>query len=249
MSFKIFRLEELNLDNFFFQSPRKVELLQSKNAILIPMIYKDEEARKILPILFQLPSIKLNDSYRHDDVLLVPINPINNNKTDIMKSVLNNIDNKLINDFKLNGKKWCKEVIQNLKNIEYKAIVNEIDDDDVIYENGVLSLSLLTNNNLKIYNEKKELIDKEDYGKVLIKGTIIQSIIELKGLMITLNDEDNEIFPLLKVHQIRYIEEKMLEVNLDNYSILDSDIEVVKQYTNTAKKNQMDLTLHHQFFF
>ena len=213
MSFKIFRLDELNLDNFLFQSPRKVELLNSKNAILIPMIYKYEEEKKILPILFQLPSVKLNDSYKND-MLLIPINPINSNKTAVMKSVLENVDNKLINDFRLNGKKWCKEVIANLKNIEYKAIVNEIDDDDVVYENGVLNLQLLNNTytmnkSIKIYNEKKELVEQEDYDKVLIKGTIIQCIVELKGLMITLNDEDNEIFPLIKIHQIRFIEEKL----------------------------------------
>ncbi len=219
MSYKIFRIEELNLSNLFYQSPRKI-IVDNKETIFIPLIYKEKE--NIYPVLFQLPSIKINDSYKND-TLLIPINTNNHNRTMALKTILNDLDEKLINDFKVHGKKWCKEVINNLKNIEYKALVNEIDDDELIYSNGVLNLQL-QKYSPKVYNEKRELCD--DYEEVLHKGCIVQCILELKGLMIQLNDDNNEIFPCIKTHQIRYIEEKLLDVNLDNYSFLDSEVEL-----------------------
>lgn len=149
MSYKIFRIEELDLSNFFYQSPRKLTI-DNRETIFIPLIYKKDN---VYPILFQLPSIKINDSYKND-TLLIPINTTNPNKTLALKTILNNLDEKLINDFKVNGKKWCKEVLNNLKNIEYKALVNEIDDDESIYSNGVLNLQL-QKYLPKVYNEKR----------------------------------------------------------------------------------------------
>ncbi len=219
MSYKIFRIEELNLSNFFYQSPRKI-INNNHETIFIPMVYRENE--NVFPVLFQLPTIKINDSYKKDSLLL-PINTNNYKKTEVLKSFLNNLDEKLINDFKVHGKKWCKEVIHNLKNIEYKALVNEIDDDEAIYNNGVLNIQL-EKFSPKVYNEKKELCD--NYDEVLQKGCTVQCILELKGLMIQLSNETNEIYPFIKTHQIRYIEEKLLDVNLDNYSFLDSDVEI-----------------------
>jgi hypothetical protein len=245
MSFKIFRIEELDNKNFFYQSSKKINF-NNKKVVFIPTAYKYNES--ILPILFQVPSIKLNDSYKKDSLLL-PINPVNSNKTTILKNFFNNLDEKLIQDFKLNGKKWCKEILQNLKNIEYKALVNVIEDDESVYDNGVLNLQLedinttLFNKNknqtsVKVYNEKKELVDEENYKDVLQKGNIIQCILELRGLVITYSDnpdESNEIFPYIKTHQVRYYEEKLLDVTLENYSFLESEIEPSTK--NNANKN------------
>jgi hypothetical protein len=237
MSYKIFNIEDIQLDNFIYQSPKKINM-PDKKCIFIPLVYKENE--KILPILFQLPSIKLNDSYKKDS-LLVPLNAIKPNKTEILIKLLNDIDEKIIQDFKNHGKKWCKEMAENLKNIEYKALVNDIDDNDLVYDNGVLNLQLNDINNylfnknidfnIKIFNEKKEQIN-EPLEDVLIKGNIIQCIIELKGLIILLNHDSNEIFPLIKTHQIRYFEEKVLDINLDNYSFLDSEVEPKKIVSN-----------------
>ncbi len=228
MSYKIFKTDEINFNNFIYQSPKKIND-NGKNCIYIPIVYKENDT--ILPILFQLPSIKLNDSYKKGNLLL-PINTINTKKTASLKKFLDNIDEKIIHDFKLHGKKWCKEIIDNLKNIEYKALVNDIDDDDSIYSNGVLSIqinnnsSCFSNSNIKIYNENKNLLNNNNYDNVLIKGNIIQCILELKGLVIVINDNNtNEIFPYIKTHQIRYIEEKLLDINLDDYSFLESEVE------------------------
>ena len=238
MSYKIFNIEEIQLDNFIYQSPKKINM-PDKKCIFIPLVYKENE--KFLPILFQLPSIKLNDTYKKDS-LLVPLNAIKPNKTEILKKLLNDIDEKIIQDFRNHGKKWCKEIAENLKNIEYKALVNDIEDDDLIYDNGVLNLQLNDINNylfnknidfnIKIFNERKELIN-EPLEDVLTKGNIIQCIIELKGLIILLNSDSNEIFPYIKTHQIRYFEEKVLDVNLDYYSFLDSEVEPKKIVSNS----------------
>ena len=244
MSFKIFKVEEIDNEKFLYQTPKKINF-NNKKVIFIPIIYKDN--LNSLPILFQIPSIKLNDSYRKDNLLL-PISPINSNKTSNLKNFLNNLDEKFIEDFKLNGKKWCKELLQNLKNIEYKALVNVIDDDEKVYDNGVLSLQLEDINNtlfnknksnsVKVYSDRKELIDEENYKDVLQKGNIVQCILELKGLVITISEntnESNEIFPYLKTHQIRYSEEKLLDVTLENYSFLESEVEPLNNKINNSE--------------
>lgn len=247
-SYKIFRVEELNIDRIFYQSPKKI-LHDNNKFVFIPVVYKNNENN--FPVLFQLPSIKLNDTYKKDNLLL-PINTFNKNKTELLKTFLNELDEKLIQDFKNNGKKWCSEYVQYLKNIEYKALVNLIDDSDPIYDNGVLNLQLEDINNfllnrqvkndIRVYNEKKEIIDSNNYSEVLQRGNIVQCILELKGLIIQMNNETTEIFPYIKTHQIRFIEEKLLEVSLENYSFLDSEVEP----TNYEQKNKIPLESIHE---
>jgi len=248
MSFKIFRVEELDNKNFFYQSSKKINF-NNKKVVFIPTAYNHND--NVLPILFQVPSIRLNDSYKKDSLLL-PINPVNSNKTTVLKNFFNNLDEKLIQDFKVNGKKWCKEILQNLKNIEYKALVNIIEDDESVYDNGVLNLQLedinttlfnknKNQNGVKVYNEKKELVDEENYKDVLQKGNIVQCILELRGLVITYSEnpnESNEIFPYIKTHQIRYYEEKLVDINLENYSFLESEVEPSVKYANNYKNNE-----------
>ncbi len=233
--YKIFSIEEINLEKVNYLGPKKLETSESKY-IFIPMVYKNNDNN--LPILFQLPSIKLNDTYKKDNLLL-PINTLRGTRTNLLKTFLNNLDEKIINDFKTQGKKWCKEMVSSLKNIEYKALVNDIDDDDQVYDNGVISLTLedinksLFNKNMessiKIYNERKELINNKKYEEILQKGNIVQCIIELKGLIIMINNNNNEIYPYIKTHQIRYIEEKLFDVNLEDYSFLESEMEPQQQ--------------------
>ena len=40
-----------------------------------------------------------------------------------------------------------------------------------------------------------------------------------------INNNNNEIYPYIKTHQIRYIEEKLFDVNLEDYSFLESEME------------------------
>ena len=70
MSYKIFRIEDLDNKNFFYQSAKKINF-NDKKVVFIPIVYKNSNS--ISPILFQVPSIKLNDSYKKDNLLL-PIN-------------------------------------------------------------------------------------------------------------------------------------------------------------------------------
>jgi len=246
-TYKIFRVEELKAERIFYQSPKKI-LYNNNKFIFIPIVYKLNE--NTMPVLFQLPSIKLNDSYKKD-ILLLPINTFNKTKTELLKNFLNELDEKLIQDFKNNGKKWCADYVQYLKNIEYKALVNLIEDNDPIYDNGVLNLQLEDINNfllnkqikntVRIYNEKKEIVNSSDYTEVLQRGNIIQCILELKGLIIQMNNETTEIFPYIKTHQIRFTEERLLEVSLESYSFLDSEIEPTNygQINNKSNLNSI----------
>jgi len=244
MSYRIFKPEEVNLDNIVYHKSKKLENSDGKEYINIPISYSCKDGSNI-PLIFQIPSIRLNDSYiknnsNNSNVLFLPIKTINDNKTAGLKSFLNDLDEKIISDFKKNGRNWCKNYIDNLVNIEYKALVNDIDDDDIIYDNGVLSLELDTGplSKIKIYDENKQIIDNEQVENCLLKGNIVQCILELKSIAIVTQNDSNEIFSCIKTHQIRFkkpLQESQESQEIDSieapdvdivdYSFLESEIE------------------------
>ena len=226
MSYKIFKPEEINLDNIVYHKSKKLENSDGKEYVNIPISYNNNNTN--IPLIFQIPSIQLNDSYikKNSSALLIPIKTINENKTTGLKSFLNDLDEKIISDFKTNGRKWCKNYIDNLVNIEYKALVNDIDDDDIIYDNGVLSLELDTNatSKIKIYDENKQFVSNNEIENCLVKGNIIQCILELKSIAIVTQDDSNEIFSCIKTHQIRFKKPEDQESDSDSIEVPDVDI-------------------------
>ncbi len=244
----ILRHDEIDVNNITYFSQQKYG-----NIIFVPIGYKYNTGK--IPLIFQIPSIKLNDMYKHNN-MIVPINCLNKFKTPSLKELLNNIDDRLINDFKSYAHVWFRDFETNIKNLDYKSIVNDISsstDNDDIYSNGVFGLKLIDEyatlikkqpTHAKIYDIDKNIKNEIDYNKFLVSGTIVQSIIELKGILINITDTNNEIIPYIKVHQIRFIEEEKLnDINLDMYSFLDSEIEpknMQKKLTGGETKKKLE---------
>lgn len=219
MVYRIFKInEKINNKNFIFRQPKKI----NDYTKFIPILYNNEN--DITPFLFQTPTIKLCDNII-DNYIKIPIKTINN-KTELFKLFINNISDIIIENYKLNYKKWNIDITNY--DINYTELINEVelDDDSPLqndYHDGLLNIKLTEN--IKVYNSIRELIPYDDIFLSIIKNTDIQAIIELKGLNIIYSDDNKiNLDPILIIHQIKFNEDNNFEVKLDNYSILDTEI-------------------------
>lgn len=225
MNFTIFKLYDFDLEKLVYLDPIKNP---NNNTIFIPTMLNHNN-KKIHPLI-QVPSIKLCDNYKNN-ILICPLVGLDEEKTAIIRKFFNNIDNKVINDFKKYGKTWCP----NIKNISYKAIVSEIDEENSITQytdvNEVITFNLFNKDKdgnvtffTKVYDAKKNIITPENIENYLQRGNIIQSIIEFRGINITLENNNLEVQFIIRTHQIR-VTETYKEINIESYSFLDSEIE------------------------
>ncbi|ARF09009.1 hypothetical protein Catovirus_1_1059 [Catovirus CTV1] len=221
MQHKILKLEEIDMKNIEFMKP-----IKKKSDIIVPIHYKTNS--NILgktPLLVQVPSLYLNDTYKEKSSLILPFMGKTDYSTNLVCEFFNNLDSIILS----NIKKILYELVNeknnkiNFSDISYKAIVNEIEgDDNEIYKNGLIKYKLHNNKDFatKIFDENKNLIDVMDYSKKMVKGTYIKSIIEINSLVI----RDSVIQVYIKPHQLR-VQYKFDTVNLDSYSFIDSDDE------------------------
>lgn len=232
MIYKIFKInEKINNKNFIFRQPKKI----NDYTKFISILYNNEN--EITPFLFQTPTIKLCDNII-DNYIKIPIKT-KNNKTELFKSFINNISDIIIENYKLNYKKWNIDIIKN--DINYTELINEVefDDDSPLqndYNDGLLNIKL--NDNVKIYNSNKDLISYDEI--LLLKNIDIQAIIELKGLnIIYLDDNKINLDPILIIHQIKCNNDNIndFEVKLDNYSILDTEMPTKNNYIKINSEN------------
>ncbi len=226
MTIKIFKIDELEFNNINFLKPNK-----NKHDIIIPLYYKIKQTNNFnkpdkMPLLVQIPSLYLNDSYSNN-TLMLPLVGKNENSTEDICNFFNGLDTYIMKNLKkilLDIKRDNEYSNINFNNISYKSIVNEIEDnDDDIYKNGLIRYKINTSNmtNTKIYDDKKMLISEQNYITKLKKGTYVKSIIEINSLVL----RDNVIHVYIKPHQLRISTEKMQSVRLEDYSFIDSDCE------------------------
>lgn len=242
MNFTIFKLYDVDLEKLVYLDPIKNP---NNNTIFIPTMLNHNNKR-IHPLI-QVPSIKLCDNYKNN-ILICPLVGLDEEKTNIIRKFFNSIDNKVINDFKKYGKTWCP----NIKNISYKAIVSEIDEENSITQytnvNEVITFNLFNKDKdgnitffTKVYDAKKNIITPENIENYLQRGNIIQSIIELRGINITLENNNLEVQFIIRTHQIR-VTETYKDINIESYSFLDSEIEPQisnVKYNKNKHVNQM----------
>ncbi len=238
MVYKIFKIsEKINNKNFIFRQPKKI----NDYTKFIPILYNN--GNNITPFLFQTPTVKLYDNII-DNYIKIPIKTINN-KTLLFKLFINNISDIIIENYKLNYKKWNIDITNY--DINYTELINEVDFDDESplqndYNDGLLNIKLTEN--ITVYNSIKELIPYDDIALSIIKNTDIQAIIELKGLnIIYSNDNKINLDPILIIHQIKFNEDTNFEVKLDNYSILDTEMPNKIDYSkikNNSSDNESD---------
>lgn len=213
----IFKLEDIMMDNIKFTRPIKI-----KNDIVVPILYNTNG--KSEPLLVQVPSLYLNNSYNGNNVILLPLVGRTEYTTMDIVNFFSELDRTMVANIKniLYGIKKENRHIMDFSNISYKSIINEIEGDDgEIYKNGLIKYKICGEFSSKIYDENKNFIHQDEYEDKLVRGIYLKSIIEINSLVL----RDNVIHVYIKPHQLRITEEKFQNINLDAYSFIDSDDE------------------------
>lgn len=213
----IFKLEDILMDNIKFMRPIKI-----KNDIVVPILYG--HSGKSDPMLVQIPSLYLNNSYNGNGTILLPLIGRTECTTIDIVNFFSELDRTMIANIKsiLYGIKRENRHSMDFSNISYKSIINEIEGDDgEIYKNGLIKYKICGDFSSKIYDENKNFIHQEEYEGKLVKGIYLKSIIEINSLVL----RDNVIHVYIKPHQLRITEEKFQSICLDSYSFIDSDDE------------------------
>lgn len=237
MENKILKLEQVRMNNINFSKPTKI-----KSDIVVPIYYKfNENKLGKVPLLIQVPSLYLNDSNNGKDLIILPLMGKTEQSTKLIGEFFNNLDTTIISNIKkiLYELKNEKKYRIDFSNISYKSIVNEIEgDDNEIYINGLIKYKLYNTKEFstKVFDENKNLVHPQNYQDKIIKGVYIKSIIEINSLVL----RDNMIHVYIKPHQLRIIEDKINNVNLENYSFIDSDDE------NEKEENESEIILNTQ---
>ena len=257
MKDKIIKIDDIKFNNINFLKP-----ITNGCDIIIPIYYKTQGENNYeqikTPLLMQVPSLYLNDSYKGNSTINLPLIGKNDNLTNFIRDFFNNLDNiiynnlkKILSDIK---KKGLSPQI-NFSNISYKSIVNEIEgDDNQIYKNGLIRYKIYNSKNFstKIYDDSKQLLTENQYVNEMVKGIFIKSIIEINSLII----RDNIIHVYIKPHQLRITPEKIDPISLNYYSFIDSDNEENEIYESDIVLNtQTDyleptspLSIHPNFY-
>ena len=213
MTTKIFKAAEVDFSKIGFLRP-----VFTKDNIVLPVFYM---SNKKIPFIVQVPSLVLNNSYQGKGYIILPLNGKNNATTVLVNNFFKTLDKvvvdkirKTITELKSTGKITASD-------ISYRAVVNELEgDDNDVYKNGLIRYRL-DFPETHVFDDKKNLIDKNDYQKVFIKGVFIKSIIEVTSLII--NAKTGSITLFIKPLQLRIQDETIDRIDLKTYSFFDDD--------------------------
>ena len=170
--YRIYKLDEINLDNIVYTKPHITKIKQNTN--YIDIFYNDPELG-IVPFILELPKLNIIDYISEVDLIL---------ELDDNKSFFDKLDDKFINYFKEN-----MNMLELCNNIKYKTIVKKDKYDNDKY-NGIIKLTLLDNKNListiktTIFDKNKHIILSDNYKKYLKNGKSVRSMIEISTLWI-----------------------------------------------------------------
>lgn len=213
---RIIKIENMNMNNINHKNPMK-----RNRDIIIPLYYGDVSSNKSL--LLQVPSLFINDSYNYKSPnrsLLLTLKRQTKVGSDQITKIFNDLDSKILDILKkkiyIIKKLYYNEI--DLSKISYRTMVNEIDDSDEVYNNGVLKYNLI--NLTKVYDENKRLLNIPEYRNIM-KGVYIKSIIEINSIVIRNNIAYVNLFP----HQLRIVKESTRPIMLSEYSFIDSEEE------------------------
>jgi len=170
--YRIYKLDEINLDNIVYTKPHITKIKQNTN--YIDIFYNDPELG-IVPFILELPKLNIIDYISEVGLIL---------ELDDNKSFFDKLDDKFINYFKEN-----MNMLELCNNIKYKTIVKKDKYDNDKY-NGIIKLTLLDNKNListiktTIFDKNKHIILSDNYKKYLKNGKSVRSMIEISTLWI-----------------------------------------------------------------
>jgi hypothetical protein len=219
MTINILKIGEVDYSKISYLSA--VYNRESKN-IEIPICYKHN---KNIPFLVQVPSLFNNDRYNEKGELILPLLSKTEKITNQVSNFFKKLDDLFVSQIKsqITKLKTNKNIPQrNIKNISYRAIVNELDndgeEDNPIYRNGLIRLKI-NDTITQLYDENKVLINLNEYENVLTQGSYVKSIIEINAIILS----DNEVTINIIPHQLRVSEDVINKIQLIEYSFIESD--------------------------
>jgi hypothetical protein len=207
---KTLRISEIDLNKIIY------EPIKGKNKKYIPINYETPNNK----LVFQTPLllcnnmvIKNKDYYELD----IPLYGKSFKKIDRFIKLLKQLDIKFINDAKQNAKKW----FVGKNNIRYKSIIRDINDNNRIYENGVIKIKIMLGCNGTIISQNFKEINPEE----LVHNSYIRMIIEVCALWLSEDGFGLYLKPhvidqqVIKKYQFTFVEDSDSESD-----ILDTEI-------------------------
>jgi hypothetical protein len=172
MNLKTQTLDNINMDNIIYS-----DIYKTQDISLIYIKYNDKELGNV-PFLIETPYFTMSDNliditskYASHEILL-PLIGKTELETKLIHNFFKKIDNKLIND----GINYKSEWFFNDDKIKYKSLIKYIDNNnDKIYENGVIKFKLVNSKNFitRIYDENNKLVSEKEYDKFFNKKIML----------------------------------------------------------------------------
>lgn len=235
MSLKIFKFNQIDLENLHYDKPVDGSFVSpkeyKKGFHIVYLSYKNDKVSSSsnVPLLIEIPSLLLNEYDDQKHSILLPLIAKDNKHDSELNTFFANLDKTIIKDMS----KILKLLKIKLSGISYNAILKFDENKSSEYKNGIIQLKI--NPTTKIYDPRREIIDLLNYSSVLTKGCYVGSIIELSSILI--NHE--QIIVNIKLHQLRisYIVPK--QIILSEYSFVDSEEEIVEDTKKTKLKSKL----------
>lgn len=211
MSVKIYRLEEIDVDRIIYSNADF-----SHSTTNIYTMYNDPTLGKV-PLLFQIPELLMTNPINfinmkcitHELILLFKTK---NEKANKVKNFFTNLDNKFIQDGKVNYNKW-----RFSKDIRYKFLVRDYESND--YKDGIIKLKFVKNKTFqtRVYNKNRDIVNQKNYDNVFRDICYVKSIVELVSLWI----KDGYYGAYIRPHQVKVLDEPIKKIKLEKYSFVD----------------------------
>lgn len=200
---KIFKLEELDLSKITFAEP---------NGNIIDASYDNK-----YPVLFETLEMYCPDGIRKNKTkystheLLVTLN----NRSNFFEL----LDDKLIEVGRNNINKWPF----NSKTVTYKSLIRFIDEDDNEGNSGVIKVKFIKSKNFNtlVFDKNKNIINPDNYDKILCGNVHVKMILELVSVWI----RDDVYGAYLKLHQLKVSNGFKPSIMQQEYSFNDSSID------------------------
>lgn len=216
MNYKIYKMEEIDLDRIVYSKP----VSYNKDISSIHISYNDPICGNV-PLLIQSPPMYCTDgitktnsnSITHE--LLLCIQSKTEKYTSQMKSFFEQLDKKLIIDAK-NKYSWD----ENTKKLTYKVLMRQTNDTDPFHSNGILKIKFIKSNGFetRVFNKNKSVVHQENYTEAFSNKCYVKLIMECASLW----KNKTNIFGLyIRPHQVR-IDYGLPPMNiLQSYSFMD----------------------------
>lgn len=247
MTSKIYYPHQIDLSRIIYSDLNDAEVISQV------YISYDDPILGERPLLVYLPSLFCNDDVNVKGEkstifeLMLCLMGKNRKEDEKIINFLKSLDKKFYEDGveheKLAKKKKAKLWFSDLKKTRYKDIIKSHECLDFIYQNGIIKLKAIVNNNFqtKFYFKKGERILPKNIPKVFAKKCYVKSIIEIAGLGINNKTHTYQVF--IRPHQIRVSYAPPPLPILEEYSIMDDSDEHEMDHTSAESDSLSYLKL------